>query len=131
MATGPGWLRYNGDGYGDCQVGAGTTCAVTGAPWTNNLSGTGHPWPVLGVERAQQYLVQGQAATAGTLLSAINTMNSGPGLVQRTGLGLPERAAVALRLRPGHRIDRLHQRKGRRLGLPADLGIGVTGPADG
>jgi len=81
MATGPGWLRYNGDGYGDCQVGAGTTCAVTGAPWTNNFSGTGHPWPVLGVECAQQYLVQGQAATAGTLLSAINTMNSGPGLV--------------------------------------------------
>ncbi|KFF60526.1 glucan 1,4-alpha-glucosidase [Cryobacterium sp. MLB-32] len=79
--SGAGWLRYNGDGYGDCFVGVATNCAVTGAPWTNNFSGLGHPWPVLGVERAQQYLAQGQAGEAAAQLVAINAMNSGPGLV--------------------------------------------------
>ena len=41
--SGAGWLRYNGDGYGDCFVGAGTSCAVTGAPrgqTTSRASGT-------------------------------------------------------------------------------------------
>ncbi|KGJ72128.1 hypothetical protein GY21_17510 [Cryobacterium roopkundense] len=80
-ASGPGWLRYNGDGYGDCFVGVATNCSVTGAPWTNNFSGLGHPWPVLGVERAQQYLAQGQSDEAAAQLVAINTMTSGPGLV--------------------------------------------------
>ncbi len=79
--SGVGWLRYNGDGYGDCFVGAGTNCTVTGAPWTNNFSGTGHPWPVLGAERAQQYLAQGLTTDASAALVSINRMNSGPGLV--------------------------------------------------
>ena len=79
--SGPGWLRYNGDGYGDCFVGAGTNCTVNGAPWTNNFSGTGHPWPVLGAERAQQHLAQGQKSEASAALVSINRMNSGPGLV--------------------------------------------------
>lgn len=79
--SGAGWLRYNGDGYGDCFAGAGTSCTVTGAPWTNNFSGLGHPWPVLGAERAQQYLAQGQASAASSVLVSINAMNSGPGLV--------------------------------------------------
>ena len=79
--SGPGWLRYNGDGYGDCFVGAGTNCTVTGAPWTNNFSGTGHPWPVLAAERAQQHLAQGQTSDASSVLVSINRMNSGPGLV--------------------------------------------------
>jgi glucoamylase len=82
-ASGPGWLRYNGDGYGDCVVGAGTSCTIAGAPWTNSgaNTGTGHPWPVLGAERAQQYLAVGQTSAASGLLVAINRMNSGPGLV--------------------------------------------------
>ena len=82
-ASGPGWLRYNGDGYGDCHVGGGTSCTVEGAPWTNGgaNTGTGHPWPVLGAERAQQYLVLGQTASAAAELVTINTENSGPGIV--------------------------------------------------
>jgi glucan 1,4-alpha-glucosidase len=80
-AGGPGWLRYNGDGYGDCYAGSGTSCTLTGAPWTNGNIGTGHPWPVLGVERAQQYLATGDRASAGSLLATVNAMNSGPGLV--------------------------------------------------
>ena len=81
--SGAGWLRYNGDGYGDCYVGAGTSCTITGAPWTNGgaNTGTGHPWPVLGAERAQQYLAQGQKSAASGVLASINRMNSGPGLV--------------------------------------------------
>jgi len=31
VSNDPGWLRYNGDGYGDCQVGAGTSCTVEDA----------------------------------------------------------------------------------------------------
>jgi GH15 family glucan-1,4-alpha-glucosidase len=80
-ASGSGWLRYNGDGYGDCQVGSGTSCTVTGAPWTDGDVGTGHPWPVLGVERAQQDLAQGDTTAAAALLATVNRMNSGPGLV--------------------------------------------------
>jgi glucan 1,4-alpha-glucosidase len=81
-SNGPGWMRYNGDGYGDCYVPAGTTsCTVTGAPWTDGNVGTGHPWPVLGVERAQQYLARGRTERASSLLTTINAMNSGPGLV--------------------------------------------------
>jgi glucoamylase len=80
--NGPGWMRYNGDGYGDCFLPAGTTsCTVTGAPWTDGNVGTGHPWPVLGVERAQQYLALGRTAKASSVLSTVNAMNSGPGLV--------------------------------------------------
>ncbi len=82
--NGPGWMRYNGDGYGDCYVPSGTTsCTVTGAPWTDGGAnvGTGHPWPVLGVEHAQQELALGQRSDAASLLSTVNAMNSGPGLV--------------------------------------------------
>ncbi|HEY1531706.1 MAG TPA: glucodextranase DOMON-like domain-containing protein [Galbitalea sp.] len=81
--SGPGWLRYNGDGYGDCQVGAGTSCTTEGAPWTNGgaNTGTGHPWPVLGAERAQQDLVTGNTTSAANELVTINKENSGPGIV--------------------------------------------------
>jgi glucoamylase len=92
-ANGPGWLRYNGDGYGDCVVGAGTSCTVNGAPWTNGNAGTGHPWPVLVVERAQQYLAQGAKATAASLLGTVNRMNSGPGLVPEQVWDYPDLAA--------------------------------------
>jgi glucoamylase len=82
-ANGPGWMRYNGDGYGDCVVGAGTSCTITGAPWTDGGAniGTGHPWPVLGAERAQQYEAQGQTTSAANELVTINKENSGPGIV--------------------------------------------------
>lgn len=82
-ASGSGWLRYNGDGYGDCVVGQGTSCPVTGAPWNSDgtFTGLGHPWPVLGVERAQQYLAQGKTAAAAAQLVTVNKENSGPGLV--------------------------------------------------
>jgi glucoamylase len=93
--SGPGWLRYNGDGYGDCQVGAGTSCTTEGAPWTNGgaNTGTGHPWPVLGAERALQYLVTGHTASAANELVTINKENSGPGIVPEQVWDYPDVAA--------------------------------------
>jgi hypothetical protein len=79
--SGPGWLRYNGDGYGDCHVGSGSACTTEGAPWAPSGKGTGHIWPVLSEERAQQYLSTGQAPAAGALLTAIMAGSSGVGLV--------------------------------------------------
>ena len=39
--NGPGWLRYNGDGYGDCYAPEPLTgCGTTGTPWAP--SGQGH-----------------------------------------------------------------------------------------
>ena len=78
---GPGWLRYNGDGYGDCDLASGNTCTVQGAPWAPTGKGTGHIWPVLSAERGEQDLATGQASSAGNLLAAIDAMSSGVGLV--------------------------------------------------
>src|SRR5580765_6884714 len=52
--SGPGWHRYNGDGYGDR--------ASDGRPWAPTGQGTGHLWPVLSGERAEQMLVSGDSA---------------------------------------------------------------------
>jgi glucan 1,4-alpha-glucosidase len=78
--SGPGWLRYNGDGYGDCHV-AAASCTTEGAPWAPSDKGTGHIWPVLSEERAQQDLSTGQAPATGALLKAIMAGSSGVGLV--------------------------------------------------
>jgi glucan 1,4-alpha-glucosidase len=80
-ASGPGWLRYNDDGYGDCVVASGHQCGPDGAPWAPSNKGTGHIWPVLSAERAQQDLATGHATTAGKLLAAMDAMSSGVGLV--------------------------------------------------
>ena len=52
--SGPGWHRYNGDGYGDR--------ASDGRPWAPSGQGTGHLWPVLSAERGEQSLATGDAA---------------------------------------------------------------------
>ncbi|BEP14225.1 glucodextranase DOMON-like domain-containing protein [Acidothermaceae bacterium B102] len=81
--TGIGWLRYNNDGYGDCYLPSASPggCVQTGSPWAPSNKGTGHIWPVLAAERAQQDQAAGDAATAGTLLKSINDSASGVGLV--------------------------------------------------
>jgi hypothetical protein len=71
--SGPGWHRYNGDGYGDR--------ASDGRPWAPSGQGTGHLWPVLSAERAEQSLATGDAATAASLLSGMSAFASGVGLV--------------------------------------------------
>lgn len=79
--NGPGWLRYNGDGYGDCERSVGNACTVEGAPWAPSGKGAGHVWPVLAVERAEQELALGHAAAAAELLDAVLAQSSGVGLV--------------------------------------------------
>jgi hypothetical protein len=71
--SGPGWHRYNGDGYGD----RGTD----GRPWAPSGQGTGHLWPVLSAERGEQRLASGDAAGAASLLVGMSRFASGIGLV--------------------------------------------------
>jgi glucoamylase len=92
--SGPGWLRYNGDGYGDCfGPDPLTDCDATGRPWAPTNHGTGHVWPVLTAERGEQALATGSPAFAGQLLAAIDAMSSGVGLVPEQDWDVPDAAA--------------------------------------
>ena len=71
--SGPGWHRYNGDGYGDR--------GSDGRPWAPSGQGTGHLWPVLSAERAEHSLASGDAATATSLLLGMRATASGVGLI--------------------------------------------------
>jgi glucan 1,4-alpha-glucosidase len=86
-ASGPGFYRYGTatvgteDGYGDCYEPDATDCSPTGKPWPTGNSGSGHLWPVLSGERAEQHLQAGDAATAARLLLGMQRFASGIGLV--------------------------------------------------
>ena len=84
-ASGPGWHRYNGDGYGDRSS--------DGRPWAPSGQGTGHVWPVLSAERAEQALQTGHAAEAVTLLDGMAKFASGVGLIPEQDWELPDLAA--------------------------------------
>jgi glucoamylase len=84
-SSGPGWHRYNGDGYGDD--------AVTGSPWAPSGKGTGHLWPALTAERAEHTLQSGDVAGAAQLLDAMAQFSSGVGLVAEQAWELPDLAA--------------------------------------
>jgi glucan 1,4-alpha-glucosidase len=71
--SGPGWNRYNGDGYGDR--------ASDGQPWAPSGQGTGHLWPVLSAERGEHSLISGDAAEATALLLGMRAAASGVGLI--------------------------------------------------
>jgi hypothetical protein len=71
--NGPGWHRYNGDGYGDG--------ANDGHPWAPTGQGTGHLWPVLTGERAEYQLALGDHAGALDLLGAMGAFAGGVGLI--------------------------------------------------
>src|SRR6266852_3290183 len=72
-ASGSGWHRYNGDGYGDG--------ASDGHPWAPTGQGTGHVWPLLTEERGEYDVSSGQASTALTLLATMQKFASGVGLI--------------------------------------------------
>ncbi|WP_188190024.1 glucodextranase DOMON-like domain-containing protein [Nonomuraea sp. SYSU D8015] len=86
-ATGPGWYRYGSDtpgaedGYGDCYEPDPTSCSPSGRPWPTGNTGSGHVWPVLAGERAEQALQIRDPAAAAALLKAMRDMSSGTGLV--------------------------------------------------
>ncbi|RFU38058.1 glucan 1,4-alpha-glucosidase, partial [Actinomadura logoneensis] len=85
--SGPGWYRYGTgtagteDGYGDCYEPDPTSCERTGSPWPPSDTGSGHLWPVLTGERAEQALQTGDTGTAADLLRTMRGMSSGTGLV--------------------------------------------------
>jgi glucoamylase len=94
--NGPGWLRYNGDGYGDCYAPDPlTSCGTTGTPWAPSGQGTGHIWPVLSGERGEQDLATGQSATAAGLLASIGQLAGGVGLVPEQDWDFADVAASA------------------------------------
>ena len=84
-ASGDGFLRYNGDGYGDG--------ATDGHPWAPSNKGTGHPWPVLAGERGQYEVDRGAIGSAVARLDAMRNMSSGVGLIPEQAWDLPDLAA--------------------------------------
>ena len=83
-ASGDGFMRYNGDGYGDG--------AIDGHPWAPSNKGTGHPWPVLGGERGQYEVDTGKLSAAIDRLDTMRRMSSGVGLIGEQVWDLPDLA---------------------------------------
>jgi glucoamylase len=91
--SGTGFYRYGTDtpgtedGYGDCNTGDPTTCTVEGKPWSGDCLtqgsgfGSGHLWPVLSGERAEQDVAGGDRSAAVQLLSEMANTASGVGLI--------------------------------------------------
>ncbi len=86
-ASGQGWHRYNGDGYGD---GASNP---PGHPWAPTGKGTGHLWPLLTEERGEYDVSMGQMSPAVTLLNTMQNFGSGVGLIPEQDWELPNLAA--------------------------------------
>src|SRR6266540_620083 len=82
--SGPGWLRYNGDGYGDGSA--------DGHPWAPSGKGNGHLWPVLAGERAEHQIALGDRAAAAGLADAMRRFASGVGLIPEQGWENPDLA---------------------------------------
>ncbi|MGZ4246000.1 MAG: glycoside hydrolase family 15 protein [Solirubrobacteraceae bacterium] len=86
-ASGPGWHRYGikasgaTDGYGDCYVPDPTNCSPTGEGWFTHAVGSGHLWPLLDGERAEQDLQAGSASAASSLAASSQRMTWGLGYV--------------------------------------------------
>ena len=81
-SKGPGWHRYNGDGYGDR--------ASDGRPWAPSGQGTGHLWPALSAERGEQTLATGNPRGAASLLEDMSDFGSGVGLIPEQNWELPD-----------------------------------------
>ncbi|HEY3904845.1 MAG TPA: glycoside hydrolase family 15 protein [Streptosporangiaceae bacterium] len=79
--SGTGVLRYNGDGYGDCEKAVFNDCSADGEPWATSNQGTGHPWPVLSGENGEYQILARQAGPAASDLGFMLASASGVGLV--------------------------------------------------
>ena len=83
--SGPGWHRYgvqssgSTDGYGDCYEPDPTSCSPSGAPSFNGV-GSGHLWPILDGERAEQELQSDDRGAAEGFALAMSRMSWGIGL---------------------------------------------------
>src|SRR5512132_1188067 len=79
--SGPGWHRYNGDGYGDRST--------DGRPWAPTGQGSGHLWPALSSERAEHALQTGDPSAA-SLLDTMVRFAGGVGLIPEQDWELPD-----------------------------------------
>jgi glucoamylase len=70
LPEGPGWYRYNGDGYGEHE---------DGSPFDG--TGIGRPWPLLAGERAHFELAAGRIALAETLLGVMENSTGASRLI--------------------------------------------------
>jgi glucoamylase len=99
IRRGDGFYRYGTDaagtedGYGDCYVPDPTACTPDGKPWPTGNVGSGHLWPVLSGERAEQALQTGNRRAATGLLAAMRATASGVGLVPEQAWEDPDLAA--------------------------------------
>jgi hypothetical protein len=80
--NGPGWHRYNGDGYGDRSG--------DGRPWAPSGQGTGHLWPALSSERAENDLLVGDRAAAASVIRTMAAFGYGVGLIPEQNWELPD-----------------------------------------
>jgi glucoamylase len=83
-AAGDGFHRYNGDGYGDRSS--------DGRPWAPSGQGSGHLWPALSAERAEQQLQTGDTTGAASFLDGMARMTSGVGLIPEQNWENPDLA---------------------------------------
>jgi glucoamylase len=88
--SGTGIMRYNGDGYGDCEESVFSDCSANGVPWATNDEGTGHPWPVLSGENAEYQVLAGNSPAANADLSFMLNSASGIGLVPEQVWNYPD-----------------------------------------
>jgi glucoamylase len=88
--SGTGILRYNGDGYGDCEVSVFNDCSVNGEPWATGDEGTGHPWPVLSGENGEYQVLAGDSSAATADLDFMLNSASGLGLVPEQVWNYPD-----------------------------------------
>ncbi len=84
-ASGFGWHRYNGDGYGDRSS--------DGRPWAPSGQGTGHLWPALSSERGEQSLQTGDVTGATSLLDGMDRFAGGVSLIPEQDWENPDLAA--------------------------------------
>ncbi len=83
-AAGDAFHRYNGDGYGDRSS--------DGRPWAPSGQGSGHLWPALSAERAEQQLQTDDTAGAAAFLDGMARMASGVGLIPEQNWENPDLA---------------------------------------
>jgi glucoamylase len=88
--SGTGIMRYNGDGYGDCELSVFEDCQVNGQPWATTDEGTGHPWPVLSGENGEYQILAGDSSALGADLDFMLNSASGVGLVPEQVWNYPD-----------------------------------------
>ena len=86
------------------------TAAATERRGRPPAQGTGHVWPVLSAERAEQAARIGRRGHGGPAARGHGAFASGVGLIPEQDWELPALPASAVRHRSDARLDRLHQR---------------------